>query len=229
MAYSRSIYRNDFQARIDLLLSASRKANRLPVLYHDTRDMVFQCAIFQTSAALESYLRLIVESWFQEIKGRSLGASLPDNVRGYLALRRFGSAFERYLVTKDDITISSHLGKEKSFWSLMTGAAVIPSHIRGADIYDGAAYPSYKNIKKLFARFGVPNVHDRISIILKRDVETMIESFQSIRTALAHAAPPVVTIADVRDRLSDMSDLVRALDRIMHQLVNLHGGSVCWK
>jgi hypothetical protein len=229
MAYSRSVYRKDFETRLSALKTEARKANRFPATHHDIRDMVFQCAIFQTSAAIESYLKLIVESWFQEIKNRSLGGALPDNVRGHLALRKFGGAFERYVATRDEVAIAATLGGEKAFWPVMTGAAALPTYIKGADVHDGAAYPSYRKIHKLFCRFGVPNIHDRIASILRRDVETMIESFQSIRTALAHAAPPVITIADVRDRLTDMADLVRALDRIFHQLINSHGGPVCWK
>ncbi len=229
MAYSRSVYRKDFEQRLSTLRSESRKASRLPSSYHNVRDMVFQCAIFQTSAAIESYLKLIIESWFQEIKVHSLGGSLPDNVRGYLAVKKFGGAFERYMATREEIPIASMLGSEKVFWSVMTGEAAIPIHIKGSDVHDGTSYPSYKNIQKLFARFGIVNIHDRIAKILRRDVETMIEGFQSIRTALAHAAPPVITITDVRDRLSDMADLVRALDRILYQLINLHGGSACWK
>lgn len=229
MAYSRSIYRKDFENRLLTLKSDSRKASMLPNSYHDVRDMVFQCAIFQTSAAVESYLKLIIESWFQEIKVRSLGSSLPDNVRGYLAIKKFGGVFERYMANKEEIPIASTLGREKVFWSVMTGAASIPTYIKGSDIHAGTAYPSYENIHKLFARFGIMNVHDRVAAVLRRDVETMIEAFQSIRTALAHAAPPAITLADVRDRLSDMADLVRALDRILYQLVISHGGADCWK
>jgi hypothetical protein len=229
LTYSRSVYRKDFEIRLSLLKSEARKASKLPKNHQDIRDMVYQCAIFQTSAAIESYLKLIIESWFQEIKIRSLGASIPDNVRGHLAVKKFGGAFEKYMATRDEANIVGTLGSEKKFWSVMMGAADIPHYIKGADLHDGTAYPSYKNIQKLFSRLGVSNIHGQIAAILKRDVETMIESFQSIRTALAHAAPPNITLDDVRNRLSDMADLVRALDRIFYRLINAHGGTTCWK
>lgn len=229
MPYKRSVYRLDFDNRIKLLKVEAVKANRLPDTHRDIRDMVFQCAIFQTSAALESYLKLIVESWFQEIKNRSLGALIPNNTRGHFALRQFSGVFERYLANRDEAIVASTLGGERAFWPVMTGAATVPSFIKGADVHDGVAYPSYKNLQKLFARLGLPKVQNHIAAILRRDVETMIEGFQSIRTALAHAAPPAITLYDVRSRLADMADLVRAIDRILYVHIHSHGGAECWK
>lgn len=229
MAYKKSAYRMDFDQRLNFLRAEVRKANRFSEDHHDIRDMVFQCAIFQTSAAIESYLKLILESWVQEIKVRNLGNCLPDNLRGHLALRKFVTPFERYVATRDELAIAKALGGERDFWAVMTGSAVLPAYVKGADVHDGSSYPSYRNIHKLFWRIGIVNIHDKICSILKRDVETMIESFQSIRTALAHAAPPTVTLTDVRDRLDDMSQLIRAIDRILYKHINLHGGCVCWK
>jgi hypothetical protein len=191
--------------------------------------MVFQCAVFQTSAALESYLKLIVESWFQELKTRSLGAAIPDNTRGHFALRQFAGVFERFVATRDEVPIAATLGSERAFWPIMTGADAVPAFIKGADVHDGTAYPSYKNLQKLFTRLGLPKIQNRIAAILGRDVEVMIENFQSIRTALAHAAPPTITINDVRSRLADMAALVRALDRILYGHILTHGGADCWK
>lgn len=229
MSYSKSSYRKDFEIRIQSLKEESKKAHNLPSSHHDVRDMVFQCAVFQTSAALESYLRLSVESWFQQIKINSLGAHIPDNLRGHLATRKFSGAFERYVATRDEQPLSKMLGGEKNFWGVMTGTPAIPHYIGGKDIHDGVTYPSYKNLHRLFVRLGINNVHDRLGAILKRDTETMIEGFQSVRTALAHAAPPTITLKDVKSLISDMQDLVRALDRVLYHQVFRHGGAACWK
>jgi hypothetical protein len=229
MSYKKSSYRIDFENRIKFLKGEAAKANGLPATHHDIRDMAFQCAVFQTSAAVETYLRLSVESWFQQIKLRSLGAALPDNLRGHLATRKFSRAFERYVATREELPLSVTLGAEKKFWDVMIGAAALPSYLAGKDVHDGVSYPSYKNLHRLFSRIGVQDVHGRLAAILKRDIETMIEGFQSVRTALAHSAPPTITLKDVRSLLSDMADLVRALDRILHHQVRKHGGDVCWK
>lgn len=229
MSYSKSSYRKDFEARIKTLKTEAAKAHGLPVPHHDIRDMVFQCAVFQTSAAMETYLRLSVESWFQQVKQNSLGASLPDNLRGHLAARIFSGAFEKYVATREENPLHKTLGSEKKFWDVMTGSPNIPAYISGKEVHDGAAYPSYKNLHRLFSRLGVPNIHDQLAAILQRDIETMIEGFQSVRTALAHSAPPTITLKDVRKLLSDMSDLVRAVDRVLYRQVMNHGGAACWK
>ena len=77
MAYSRSVYRKDFEERLLFLRHEVVKASKLPVMYHNLRDMAFQCAIFQTSAALESYLKLILESWVSRDKEPGYGRINP--------------------------------------------------------------------------------------------------------------------------------------------------------
>lgn len=229
MSYSKSAYRTDFDERLRSLRREANRASRLRPPLHDLRDMVFQCAIFQTSAAVESYLKLAIESWFQEIKVLARGDRLPRNVRGYFAARKLSGPFERYVSTRDEIPLAASLAQETTFWPMMMGSATIPPYVDGKDLHAGTAYPSFKNLKRLFQRIGIQNIHGDVAAILQRDVENMIESFQGVRTALAHASPPVITVQDVREKLDDMSELVRAIDRVFYRHVLAHGGSDCWK
>jgi hypothetical protein len=99
----------------------------------------------------------------------------------------------------------------------------------GKQIHDATAYPSYKNVNRLFSRLGIPNMGDLIGKNLRRDNETLFEGFQSVRTALANSQPPVITIQDVEARLADMSSFVGAIDKIFYKHVVACCGSDCWR
>ena len=229
MPYRKSLYRKDFEDRVLSLKAEATKANGFGADFHGARDMVFQCAIFQTSAAIETYLKLIIESWIQQLKINGLGASLPPLVRGRIAAQRLLSPFETYVAKREEGPIYNYLASQADIWQIMIGNPLIPPWLTGKEIHDGRAYPSNKNLKLLFIRFGIDNIHNELSKILKRDIDTLIEGFQSVRTAIAHSAPPDITLKDVRRLLGDMLALVRALDRVVYRHVWRHGGDVCWK
>jgi hypothetical protein len=52
MSYKRSLSLNDFELRHAFLLERAKRAAKLKSEFHDLRDIVFQCCIFQLSAAL---------------------------------------------------------------------------------------------------------------------------------------------------------------------------------
>ncbi len=228
MPYVRSQHRIDFNSRVDFLLKKARRAQRLRASDSDIRDMVFQCAIFQTSAAIESYIRLLLETWVQKMKALNKGAVTPASSRAYLALRRLDGLFASYRVSGDEKALSAALMGETDLWSFMTGADILPPFFSGQTFHEGASYPSNRNIRRLFGRVGIDNIHALLGRNLSRDVELLIESFQSVRTALAHAAPPAITIADVEARLKDIKALVGAIDRVFFGHVMRHGGYHCW-
>ena len=166
MPYRKSSYRRDFEDRVHLLKAEAAKANSFGVDLHDARDMVFQCAIFQTSAALETYLKLIIESWFQQLKINGLGAFIPASVRGRIATQRLLPPFETYVAKKEEGSIYNYLANQADIWQIMIGNPQIPTRFTGKEIHDGRAYPSNKNLKLLFIRVGIQNIHDELARIL---------------------------------------------------------------
>lgn len=233
MPYRRSAFRVEFEARVNELLTQARKAQSLPRELGDqnlagVRDMVFQCAIFQTSAALETYLKLIIESWTQALRRNAKGEHLPEAIKASFARRRLAPHFKRFAFSEEEGALHQSINAEADLWSFLSGTPHLPAFFDGRALHEACAYPSFKNLKKLFARLGVLDVDARLSRVLRRDVETLVAAFQDIRTALAHAAPPSITIKDVRDRLGDQLRLVAALDRVMFSHISVHGGPECW-
>lgn len=228
MPYSRTSYRNDFEDRIQALRVDARRADGFPATLHTIRDMAFQCAIFQTSAALESYIRLVVEGWAQSLKRRSFGDRLPMASRGYLAAIKFQPHFQKFAYESNEARLIVDLPNEHQKWPVLDGPTAIPAWFDGKLLHGGSAYPSLRNLKRLFHRLGIPDYEVQLSARLRRDVELMIEGFQDVRTALAHAAPPAITLADVIALTNDMISLVAATDRILYSHIINHGGADCW-
>lgn len=228
MKYRRSYYRNNFDRRINFFIKKARRADRFRSSDADIRDLVFQSVIFLTGAETETYIRLLIESWIQNIKTAGQGAQAPSAARAFIASKKLEVIFSRYQVNGDEKILYTAIQAETLLWPLLSGDPSLPSFFHGKALHDGAAYPSYKNIKKLFGRVGISNMIDRISSNLARDAETLIENFQSVRTALAHSSPPSITINDVENLLTDSKELVGAIDRILNSHVSTHGGSECW-
>lgn len=230
MRYKRSIHRNDFDKRLAFLLRKCRRASRLRSSDADIRDLVFQCAILQTSAAIEQYLKLLIESWAQNVRIHSRANRVPVAARVFLASTRLDRHFSEYIVNRYEAELLEKLSKESTLlWKLILGDIESSSIFDGKQIYREVSYPSSKNIKRLFSRLGISNIYDLISKEMKKDSETAVDGFQSIRTALAHSEPPNITIKDVEDKLNDMRLLVGAIDQIFYRRVVSNCGKDCWR
>ena len=192
------------------------------------RDMVFQCAIFQTSAAIESYIRLVLEGWLFELKNTGLTASVPGTIKARFADVRLREKFNNAIYSGDESVIFPIVTSELDLWAFMADAS-FPRYFSGSLLHDKSSYPSWKNIVRVLKRAGILNPKASINAMLKADGETYVEAFQSVRTAIAHSSPPQIQVADVKTRLDEMAKLVGAIDRILHKHVVKHGGAVCWK
>jgi|SRR5271166_1019044 len=228
MSYCRSVYRNEFDTQAADLLHKAKLAERLGKSYPTIRDSVFQCAVLLLVAALETYLKLLVEAWVQKLKSKNFGTKTPDHARAFIAAKKLDRAFALYHYDGNEKALYTSLMAESSLWPFLAGTPQLPAFFNGKALHDGAAYPTSKNIKKLFARLGVQDMIARLSRNLSRDVEVLIDSLQSIRTALAHSSPPPLTLSDVERHLTDCKALVGSIDRIFWAHVKAHGGSDCW-
>ncbi|WP_457586654.1 HEPN domain-containing protein [Ensifer canadensis] len=229
MAYKPSQHLVNFEARTKQLSANCQAANKFSQTQRDLRDMIFQCAIFQTCAALETYLKLLVESWIQDLRRNSLENSLPNVSRGYLAAKKFEKHFTKFAFSGHELSLVEGIVKEHEQWPVLNAGNQFPHYFDGAVLHSETTYPTLKNIKRLFSRLGIATVEAALAKRLKRDVDAMIEGFQGVRTALAHSAPPDLTLPDVKRLVKDMKDLARAIDRIFYSHVLRHGGAACWK
>ncbi|MEH6692773.1 MAG: HEPN domain-containing protein [Pseudorhizobium pelagicum] len=229
MRYRVSPHRADFITRTDQLVRASHLAGRKSVP-QGVRDLAFQCSILQTSAAVEEYIRSVFEAW--AFKLRSLNGiqstAIPVRTRVAVAKSRLSQHFSALAYTSDEGRFLKKIEREGDLWAFLEGSALIPTGFDGGVVFAERKYPSAKNIKVMFSRIGIDNIFDQISSRIKADAEYRLESFNSIRTALAHANPPQLTYLDVKRNIKNVQELVAAIDRILHKALSSTIGTTVW-
>jgi len=157
-----------------------------------------------------------------------MGASVPIEARALFARKRLNPYFRKFAFVEEESALHKSIAEEADLWSFLVGGPSLPPFFDGRAIHEACAYPSFKNIKRLFGRVGIVDIEARLNRALRGDLETLVGNFQDLRTALAHSAPPSITMKDVRDRLKDQVKLVSAIDKILHSHIMNHGGPACW-
>jgi len=95
--------------------------------------------------------------------------------------------------------------------------------------YTGVKYPSPKNLRRLFRRLGIDPLFSGLSAIAKRDVESLLTSFNDVRTEMAHEGMPVgLSVGDIKMRIKDIALVVGYIDRLFYNHVRKTTGPACW-
>lgn len=205
-------------------ISASRKG--IPI---NVRDMTYQSAIFQASATFEEYLKQVFDHWLFESRQRSHASShLPSRVRYAYLGREFSKFFSRFQHEGDEKVLAEKIESKVEIIEFAVGRALIPNHITGSLAYHESKYPSPKNIRKIYSRIGVDNIFGLLSQKMQTDAELRLQSFNDIRTAIAHGFPPGLTIEDVKRSLDDITMFIGALDRLNHSHFSKYFGGGVW-
>ncbi len=229
MRYSVSPFRSEFDERTNALISTAYRAERNSKVSSDIRDLVFQAAILQSSAAMEDYIKRTFDAWAFRVKNTAANCNaIPLRTRISFAKGRLVSHFSALNYNADEAQFLRRLEQETTLWQVLQGDLAIPPHFDGTSVYLERKYPSVKNLKVLYARIGVDNIFDQISRIIRSDAEMRLESFNSLRTALAHAQPPQLTYIDVKRNVLEAQSLVRGMDRVAHKTLSTYIGASIW-
>lgn len=90
-------------------------------------------------------------------------------------------------------------------------------------------YPSIKNISAICKRFGVKDIFNAMSVIGKKDYKLIINSFNDVRTEIAHQHPsPDLGISSVVDNLKALLEVVDKLNRVLYSHIRKTSGEDCW-
>ena len=230
MSYSNSLSLKDFRTEIKSILSTSRNSTYKYInLSTPAKEMIFQAAIFKTSALIEEYLKNIIYDWIYNIKKNSLTAdTLPENLRFYFLSYKHLGAYQSFIQNKDERKLINKF-KENSVNNLFYDDQILSNEINARDIIQANKYPSVKNIKKLFQRLGVKNVFDLVSAKTKKQFPQSLQSFLDVREAIAHQNPPQLTYNDVKNNIETVDKFVSALDRIFFSIIIKNQGEKCWR
>jgi len=226
MAYASSLARKDFLRGIIQIIIVCKNSKELP---SQITDMLFQAAIFKTSALLEEYIHNVISDWLKNAErcGKTTD-SLPPNLRWYCVAKSQVDAYKNYLYNLDEQKlINSLIGKKNN--DFLSDGLPLAGLININQIVDDKKYPSVKNLNKLFNRLGIQNIFHKVNELSGRSFERNLQSFLDIRTAIAHQSPPPLTIRDITAHIHNIRRFVSALDKVLYDHVVEHHSTCCWR
>lgn|ERR1035441_543361 len=232
MAYRQSRARRRFDVEVGRLLGTVREAHSSKCSSSAVREFALCSAVLLCSARMESYIEDLLADWGGAVKTQILTTEkLPRRIRAFLLNQpAVVAAYRQYIVDGDEAGILTKLetligGPHYDF--AIDGRRVPPFAVEV--VYKDRKYPSPKNIRKLFGRFGVMNVFDELDRIARRDTEAMLTSFNDLRTEMAHVGVPVgLNAADIKQHIQNVQTLVGYIDRMFFGHVSRSVGAACW-
>lgn len=89
-------------------------------------------------------------------------------------------------------------------------------------------YPSIKNIMTLYNRIGIPNIFSVLSALKHRDYKNPLNSFLSVREAIAHQGAGAVTFNDVKNHIEFINELIYMFDKELYKNCCRVAGASFW-
>jgi hypothetical protein len=157
-------------------------------------------------------------------------SDVPQELIAWTAGKRQLSAFKRYAFGGDESKFIKNLVSNTHLPALFDGNSKVIDLIGLSEHVRDRKYPSVKNMKAIFARFGVNDIFKTIQIKGKKDFKKVLESFADKRTEIAHQHPsPDLTYQDVKDNLEAIKHLINYLDRVLYSHICAVSGEDCWR
>ncbi|MGH5635718.1 HEPN domain-containing protein [Citrobacter portucalensis] len=232
MAYIKSASRKQFEQIYSSLLEQVRYVSTIKNLRIDIVHSVYNNAIFRASAAFEDYIKEVLEDWIDMLnKNNGCLSHLPDEIILFSLFKNQEKNFIKYVAHGSESMVMDDLNKCKDkLKALSTPNSPVKPVIVPNQLIMDKKYPSKKNIKLLFNRFGIKDIFKVMSEKGKKDYDFMLQSFSDSRTELAHSYSSTnITKDTVIDNLNNVKEIVRILDRILYTHVCAKSGSEYWK
>jgi len=229
MPYAKSIARKEFILRTGSIQKICQNATPKSIgVSSPDIELLYQAAIFKTSAFIEEYLKDIISDWFHRaaINGFT-AASLPDDLKWFSIVNAHLHEYEHFFYSKDEKRLINGIKNTRQN-QLLDDTSSLNGLIHPDTILSGRKYPSTKNIKRLFARIGIANIFNLIDRREHCAFEPIIQSFLDIREAIAHQSPPSLTITDIISQIGNVQRFISAIDRELFSHVTRCHGNICW-
>jgi hypothetical protein len=230
MPYSKSRARKEFEIESSKLVKLAKKVSyKSSPLTYDHKQLINQSCIFLLSARIEDYTKILVEDLLYSY--RTKGAILkliPKNARTKSLLDKHVSYFRSYYNSSDERALLKSISIENNNYQIIDDNLPFALQIHPSNIIGTNKYPSIKNLKILFHRLGINDIITEIHKKSKKDIQTGIESFLSLREAIAHQGAPTITFADVERNFKSVNEAINFLDRVVYSHIKKESGEIYW-
>ena len=234
MAYLKSKARRAFDAEIDKMISVISDTFSSPTTSTDTKQYVLACCVMLGTAKLEVYFEDFMGDWIKKVNALThlQSSHLPNNLRAlYLNQQFLNNAFRKIMTDNVDEGayldgISSNLSSD--YFKLTDGTKNIPI-LHAKKIFERKKYPSTDNVKMLFRRVGINQIFAELSRRSKSDLQKELESFNDIRTEIAHIGIlGTMTDTDIIKKLKGLRRIVQFMDKVLYDHIATHTTTATW-
>lgn len=230
MPYTRSQAREDFETGTNSLKRVAKKVsyNSSPLNY-EQKMLIFQSTIFLMSARIEEYSKDLIEKIIFNFRSKNaLMSEIPENIRTKALVDNQIVHYKNYNHNPDERKLIERISCNKSYYDLLVSTNTFSSSIRADSILSTNKYPSVKNLKILFFRLGISDIFIEVAKKGSKDYQSHLESFLSVREAIAHQVAPTLTYQDVERHLENLIDLINKIDRVVYSHIVKNSGDNYW-
>lgn len=231
MPYTRSQARDDFETGTYSLKKVAKKVsyNSSPLKY-DQKMLIFQSTIFLMSARIEEYSKGLIEKLIFNFRSKNaLMSEIPENIRTKALIDNQFLHYKNYNYNSDERKLLERINCSKPYYDLLLPTNNFSSSIRANSILATNKYPSVKNLKILFFRLGINDIFQEVARRGQKDYKSQLESFLSVREAIAHQVAPTLTFQDVERHLENLIDLINKIDRVVYSHIVKASGDDYWE
>ncbi|WP_339680708.1 HEPN domain-containing protein [Cyclobacterium marinum] len=230
MSYKKSQARIDFETGTKSLKQVAKKVSyKSSPLNYDQKLLIFQSSIFLMSAKIEEYTKVLIEKIIFNYKSKNAFMSkIPVNIRTKALIDNQLVHYKNFNHNTDERKLIEKINCAKSYYEILNPDNCFSNYINSENVIATNKYPSVKNIKILYFRIGINDIFNEVAKRGRKDYKSQLESFLSIREAIAHQEAPVLTYQDVERHLDNLVDLIRKIDRVVYSHIIKSSGEIFW-
>jgi len=230
MPYKKSQARVDFETGSKSLKQVAKKVsyNSSPLKY-EQKLLIYQSTMFLMSAKLEEYTKTLIEDLIFSYKSNNaLMSDIPENIRTKTLIDNQLSHYKNYTHNSDERKLIDKINCTKAYYDVLDLTSSFSNSINSHIVIATNKYPSVKNLKILYLRIGILDIFKGIAKRGKKDFKSLLESFLSIREAIAHQEAPVLTNQDVERHINNLIEMINNIDRVVYSHINEISGEKYW-
>lgn len=230
MPYSKSQARIDFETGTKSLKQVAKKVSyKSSPLKYEQKLLIFQSTIFLMSAKIEEYTKVLIEKIIFNYKSRNaLMSEIPENIRTKVLIDNQLVHYKNFNHNSDERKLLEKINCGKSYYEILNPTNRFSNSINPKNVLATNKYPSTNNFKILYYRIGINDIFNEIASRGRKDYKSQLESFLSIREAIAHQEAPVLTFQDVERHLDNLIDLINKIDRVVFSHIVKISGDNYW-
>ena len=222
--------RVDFETGSKSLKQVAKKVSyKSSPLKYEQKLLIYQSTMFLMSSKLQEYTKTLVEDLIFSYKSNNaLMSKIPENIKTKTLIDNQLSHYKNYTHNFDERKLLGKINCTKEYYDVLDSTSPFSHSINSHVVIATNKYPSVKNLKILYFRIGISDIFNGIANRGKKDFKSLLESFLSIREAIAHQQAPVLTNQDVERHINNLVELINNIDRVVYSHIRKISGEQYW-